>query len=397
MSVIRPKPPEDPLGYEAGGLLGAADVGGRAGLDAALDRARRDLFDDEACRQPERQLAAYNTGGGRRESDLFAILQAARHLRDAVDRVVIAGDDLGTLGGRAVFEACAHPRHNDLSRGDRGGRPRLLFVGSGLGNDGLQAILDTLAAGGRRPADDLLDAWGVLAVGSVAAGSFATAAARLLLARLAEGGGGAERRRERACVVAAEGSWLAEQAAAWDCVVRFGAQPGLGPAAVFATAGLLPAAIAGIDVVRLLEGAVAMHRRFREAPVAENPVLRHAAAVRAGAAALGRDDVACRLVADVDQLAAVCDWHGLLEAVRRPGRAATAAEAEPGPPAPIETRLVVRVTVDAPRREPLPLPGPDACPAQGPVIRLPRVDEHALGQMLQMLCVADRVLRRLND
>jgi hypothetical protein len=31
------------------------------------------------------------------------------------------------------------------------------------------------------------------------------------------------------------------------------------------------------------------------------------------------------------------------------------------------------------------------------VIRLPRVDEHAIGQMLQLLVVADRVLRRLAD
>jgi glucose-6-phosphate isomerase len=396
MSVIRPKPPQDPIGYAAGGLVAADDADGRAGLEAALDRARRDVLDDEGCRQPERQLAAYNTGGGRRASDLFAILQAARHLRDTIDRVVIAGDDLGTLGGRAVFESCAHPRHNDLSRGGRGGRPRLLFVGGSLGNDGLQAILDLVAPWGGPPADDLLDAWGVLAVGSVDPDSFATASAKLLLERLADGGG-AERLRERACVVAAEGSWLAERAAAWDCRVRFNAPPGLGTAAVFSPAGLLPAAIAGIDVVQLLAGAAAMHRRFREAPVAENPVLRHAAAVRAGAAAVGRDDVACRLVADVAQLAAVCGWHDRLEAVRRAGLDATAAEAGPCPPEPVETRLVVRVTVDAPRREPLPLPGPDACPAHGPVIRLPRVDEHAIGQMLQLLVVADRVLRRLAD
>jgi glucose-6-phosphate isomerase len=394
MSVIRPKPPEDPIGYAAGGLVTADGAGGRAALEAALDRARRDVLDDEGCRQPERQLAAYNTGGGRRASDLFAILQAARHLRDAVDRVVIAGDDLGTLGGRAVFESCAHPRHNDLSRGDRGGRPRLLFAGSSLGNDGLQAILDTVTPGGGRPADDLLDAWGVLAVGSVDPDSFATASARLLLERLADGSGGAERLRERACVVAAEGSWLAERAAACDCAVRFGARPGLGAAAVFSPAGLLPAAIAGIDVVQLLAGAAAMHRRFREAPVAENPVLRHVAAVRAGAAAVGGGDVACRLVADVDQLAAVCGWHDRLEAVRRQGVEATADEPGPCPPEPVETRLVVRVMVDAPRREPLSLPGRPVCGAVGPVIRLPRVDEHAVGQLLQLLVVADRVLRR---
>jgi len=400
MSVIRPKPPEDPISYAAGDRVAVDGAGGRDGLEAALetalDRARRDVWDDAACRQAERQLAAYNTGGGRRVSELFAILQAARHVRDAVDRLVITGDDLGTLGGRAVFASCAHPLHNDLSRGDRGGRPRLLFAGSSLGNDGLQAILDLVAPCGGPPADDLLDAWGVLAVGSGGVDGFSTAAARLLLDRLAVGSAGPARLRDRACIVADEGGWLAERAAAWDCRVRFGAASDLGAAAVFSTAGLLPAAVAGIDVVRLLEGAAAMHRRFREAPVAENPVLRHVAAVRAGVPSSHAGGVPCRLVAEVDQLAMVCAWHDRLEAARRPCRAAAAA-VEPGlgGPEPVETCLVVRVAVDGPRREPLPLPGPGAWPAHGPRIRLPRVDEHAVGQLLQLLLVADRVLRRL--
>jgi hypothetical protein len=397
MSVIRPKPPADPISYAPGCQLAAGAMGGHDGGEAALDRARRDVQDDAACRQPEQLLAAYNTGGGRRTSELFAILQAARHVRDAIDRVVIPGDDLGTLGGRAVFESCAHPRHNDLSRGDRGGRPRLLYAGAALGNDGLQAILDLVAPCGGRSADDLLDAWGVLAVGSGSANGFAATATRLLCERLADGTLGAERLRERACFVAAAGDWLADQAAACDCRVRFDALPGLGAAAVFSAAGLLPASIAGIDVVRLLEGAAALLRRFREAPVAENPVLRHVAAIRGAAAAVGGGDVACRLVAAVDQLAAACAWHDRLDAERRRGGRKSAPVPGQGEPQAVERCLVVRVTVDAPRREPLPLPGPPAFPGAAPVITLPRVDEHAIGQLLALFIVADRMLRRLGD
>lgn len=391
MSVIRPKPPEDPICDAAGRLLAADAAAWSDGHESALDRARRDVLDDDVCRQPERLLAAYNTGGGRRSSELFSILQAARHVRDTVDRVIIPGDDPGTLGGRAVFESCAHPRHNDLSRGDRGGRPRLLFAGGGLGNDGLQAILDLVTPCGGPPAADLLDAWGVLAVTSGEPDGLSAAAIRLALERLGEGRGGEDRLRDQTCVVAAAGDWLADRAADWGCRVRFDSP---GPGTAFAVATLLPAAIAGIDVVRLLEGAAAMQRRFREAPAPTNPVLRHVA-VRGAAAAGGcAGRLACRLVAAIDQLASVCDWHARLESDRRQAcdgqRQASVRRDAPV----VETSLVIRVAVDAPRREPLPLPWP-ATDGSGPVIRLPRVDEHTIGQLMQLLVVSDRVLRRI--
>src|SRR5205823_12045384 len=45
----------------------------------------------------------------------------------------------------------------------------------------------------------------------------------------------------------------------------------------FTVAGLLPAAIAGLDVRALLLGAAAMTRRFLEEPFEKNPVLQFAA------------------------------------------------------------------------------------------------------------------------
>jgi glucose-6-phosphate isomerase len=45
---------------------------------------------------------------------------------------------------------------------------------------------------------------------------------------------------------------------------------------VLSAVGLLPAVVMGLDVVRLLEGAAAMNQRFRTAPPGENPVLDYA-------------------------------------------------------------------------------------------------------------------------
>ncbi|MFN9369667.1 MAG: hypothetical protein ACK6CT_13040, partial [Planctomycetia bacterium] len=152
MSVIRPKPPVEPLhvagaaAYAAGGhdgerlapLLGAA----RADLLAAVD-ASRATAEDHAGRPadaeaagidlPDRLLAAYTTS--RPQSELYAILQAAHRMRDEVDRLIVIGAGGCHYGPRLLFETCCHPLHNELSRGDRGGRPRVSFAGDAFDDD----------------------------------------------------------------------------------------------------------------------------------------------------------------------------------------------------------------------------------------------------------------------
>src|SRR5262249_17120185 len=67
---------------------------------------------------PVRMLADYRRQ--RRKSELGRILAAAKRLRDSVDRVVIVGSEADCAAARALFEACCHPYHNELGRGDRG-------------------------------------------------------------------------------------------------------------------------------------------------------------------------------------------------------------------------------------------------------------------------------------
>ena len=141
---------------------------------------------------------------------------------------------------------------------------------------------------------------------------------------------------------------------------------------MFTAGGLLPAAVAGIDVVQLLKGAAAMLRRFAEAPLAENPPLIDGAiafeAARSGQAA-GR--LFCGDAAWVSPLG---EWH---EAVR--------------PTAPGAAALVTRLGSGEPRRDRI-IDPPSAEPA---AIGLPRVDEHAIGQLLQLLMLSATVEREL--
>jgi glucose-6-phosphate isomerase len=429
MSVLRPRPPVDPLHYEppagfaAGGpeadrldRLGPRLDAARAGLLAEVERVRsagaaagaEAEAEAAGIGLPDQLLADYATRRG--QSHLYAVLQAARRIRDEVDRVVVLGPGCCQLGARLLFETCCHPFHNELSRGDRGGRPRLSFAGVPFDNDHVQGLFDIVAPAGRPCLDDLLDRWALL----VADGGDETAAAtRIFLAALGAGiGGDPTRLAARVIPVAPRSARLAALGRAIGCRDAFEIPPGTPEAClVFTAAGLLPAAIAGIDVVRFLEGAAAASRRFREAPVGVDPALQ-AAGVAHLAADRGRH---LRIVAPTDsRLDTVGRWH-----------AACFAGAD-GPGGTLDTRLVVA----EPRRDPLVLPPlgpfghdedgldpqvgsrwPDFVPAAARAdasatsprgrpqaeIRLPRVDEHALGQLLQLLILAAAVGRRFTE
>ncbi|MFM7207428.1 MAG: glucose-6-phosphate isomerase [Planctomycetaceae bacterium] len=455
MSVIRPKPPEDPIHYDptavfTSGIVPPAKLAALAGrLDAARGETLADLgrwrsgvvtpgeaLDPAFIDLPDRLLADY--AAQRPASELFAILQTARRIRDAVDRVMVLGIGGSYMGTRALFEACCHPFHNDLPRGERGGRPRLSFEGFNMDNDSAPGLLDLVAPHGRPRGDDLLDRWAVLVV-SKSGGTLETAVAtRLFLAALLEAvGGDVHRLAEVVVPITGRTGRLADLARAIGCPDVFEIPDGVGGRFSLLTAvGLLPASIVGIDVVRLLEGAAAMNRRFRESPVAENPVLQYVGvchlAEEAGAA--------LRVLSSwSNRLEAVGLWYDQLlsESLGKDGRGATPLTA-------VTTRdlhsrgqqhqdgrrdkLITNLVVGEPRRDPILLPAlgryaanqdklddlvgrtwPEMlaaavagtneayADARRPTadITLPRIDEHVVGQLLQMLMLATVVEGRL--
>lgn len=378
MSVIRPKLPEDPIAYDPS-AVSAADGVSRDRLDVVavrLEQAREAVLAAADLARPERLLDAYNTGGGRTGSLLFRVLQTARRIRDTVDRVIVLGNGSGSLAARAIFKSCAHPCHNELSRGERGGRPRLSFLGPDLDNDTLQGLLDVVSPAGKPRGSDLLDQWAVIVAGESDSDGAATAATRLLLAALSESVGGDRiELANRVVPITFQAGGLASVTASLGCTSVFTIPDDVGVGdSVFTPLSLLPAAVAGIDVVRLLQGAAAMNRRFREAQVSENPVLQCAGVSRLMAEQGGRMRV---LASRNSQLAAVCRWHERLTLHQS---------------APLTTHLVVR----EPRRDPLVMPTlahTTATRATGPTdtILLPRVDEHSIGQLFQFLVLAKLV------
>jgi glucose-6-phosphate isomerase len=307
-----------------------------------------------------------------------------------------------------------------------------------MDNDSAQGLLDVVAPHGRPRGDDLLDRWAVLVV-SKSGGTLETAAAtRLFLATLLDAVGGDVTRLAQVVVpITGRTGRLAELARAIGCPEVFDIPDGVGGRfSVLTAVGLLPAAIVGIDVVRLLEGAVAMNRRFREAPVADNPVLRF---VGVGHLAEQAGATIRVLSSWSNRLEAVGLWYDQLlsESLGKDEKGATPLTA-------VTTRdlhsrgqqhqdgrrdkLITNLVVGEPRRDPIQLPPlggyaanqdklddlvgktwPEMlaaavagtneayAAAKRPTadLLLPRIDEHVLGQLLQMLMLATVVEGRL--
>lgn len=404
----------DPAGAfleEAG--LSRADV---AGLLPQLEASRSDVLAAELpaaalIELPNRLLAEYQAK--RRDSRVGQILTVAKRLADAVDRVIVLGDSGSCLAARALFESCCHPFHNELGRGDRGGKPRLYFLERGFDNDATQGLLDLVGHGRRTATID--ERWGLIAIDSINPEPTATTgptndvelptivALRSFLGALRNScGGDATALAHLVVTVVAPGGPLGDIAKSLGCpdMPPISSGAGEGPA-TFTSATILLAAVLGLDVMRLLEGAAAMTQRFRTAPPGDNPALDFAAVCHllgASPQMLDRE-----LLTWTAGMTAVGAWFDALfrATLGEQGRGAA-------------RRLAVNLIVDQPRRDRLvdpqsgqPLSGLLAvaiertkkCQSLAGTaavdIHLPIQDESCLGQLFQMMLLSAAVENRV--
>ncbi len=222
---------------------------------------------------PERILDEYQSD--RANSELGRILATAAKLRERVDKVVVLGIGGSYMGARALMETCCQPYFNELTRAQRGGHPRMYFAGNNVDNDWSQALLEFLRT--NSTGDGPEGKWGIVVI-SKSGGTLETASAfRQFLAELEKLVGAESLPDYVVPVTGAEGK-LASLADTIGCKDRFLVPDGVGGRfSVLSAVGLLPAAILGIDVVALLEGAAAMNGQFRTEPMGSNPVMDYVA------------------------------------------------------------------------------------------------------------------------
>ncbi len=219
---------------------------------------------------PETILSEYRSQ--RDSSELGRILQVASQLSEMVDRVVVLGIGGSYMGARALMDACCPPYYNELTPGERAGRPKLYFEGNNVDNDATAGLLQLLRAG--KPDPD----WAIVVI-SKSGGTMETAVAlRQFVRALQDAGLSGTRLAERVIPVTGQSGKLADLATSLGCPERFRVPDGVGGRfSVLSPVGLLPAAILGLDVVALLEGAAAMNERFLQADPEDNPVLQYVA------------------------------------------------------------------------------------------------------------------------
>lgn len=213
-------------------------------------------------------------------SELGRILSLATRLRDETDRVLVLGVGGSYLGARALFDALCHTYHNELPERTRLGTPRIYFEGNSLDNDTVSDLLEVLENNCLDP-DVREERWGMVVV-SKSGATLETAVAYRAFFKEASRfySGDPERRAQLIVPVTGTASKLRDlclaQGIAEEDILTMPEYVG-GRFSVFTAAGLLPAAVMGLDVRALLLGAAAMTKRFLEEPFDRNPVLQYAA------------------------------------------------------------------------------------------------------------------------
>ncbi|WP_437204236.1 glucose-6-phosphate isomerase [Planctomicrobium sp. SH664] len=263
-------------------LLGKAP----AGIADKLEGARRETLDDVQLLRsgaaipshkqpldsgfidlPQRLLAG--------EDGLLQRIEAsASSLRESIDLMLVLGIGGSYMGLRALFEALCDPYHNARPRSGRHQAPRLFYEGENLDNDSTGAMLDLLKTQCQRP-EDLAQRWGIVVI-SKSGGTLETAVAFRIFREALEAYYGPQSAAAKDLVVPITGETgrLREFAKAQGYPVTFPIPDGVGGRfSVLTAVGLYPAAVLGIDIRALLEGAAEMTERFRTAPIGQNPVL----------------------------------------------------------------------------------------------------------------------------
>ena len=222
---------------------------------------------------PERILDDYQSD--RENSELGRVLKTAKRLGSLVDKIVVLGIGGSYMGARAIMETCCAPYHNELTRAQRGGRPRMYFEGNNFDNDWAQGLLHFLESDSK--GDGPEGSWGIIVI-SKSGDTLETAAAMRIFREALQAKVGEDRLSEFIVTVTGETGRLAELSTEMGCVDRFLVPDGVGGRfSVFSAVGLLPAAVLGIDVVRMLEAAAAMNSHFQTSELGKNAVMDYVA------------------------------------------------------------------------------------------------------------------------
>ena len=229
---------------------------------------------------PEELLTDLKDNG---DQSLVARIEAcAARLKDTVDSVVVLGIGGSYMGMRAMFESLCNPYHNELNREQRGGHPAIYFDGWNVDSDNQRALLNLLkhkaecAKGSEGPEGKT-----AVIVISKSGGTLETAVAFRQYRDFIEQQF-PDSVQDLIVPVTGEQGRLRDLSNDAGFNDTFSIPDGIGGRfSVLTAVGLLPAAVAGIDIRSLLQGAADMTECFRSSAYGDNPTLDYTAVCHA--------------------------------------------------------------------------------------------------------------------
>jgi len=208
--------------------------------------------------------------------EFAAILEAAQKIRSHSEVLVVVGIGGSYLGAQAAITFSRHSFYNQLPAAKRGG-PEIYFAGTNLSGTWLQHLLDLI---GERD----------FSVNVVSKSGTTTepAIAFRLLKSVLEKRHGKDGARQRIFATTDREKGALKHLADREGYAAFVVPDDIGGRySVLSAVGLLPMAVAGIDIRKVMEGASAAKTALR-APFSDNPCLQYAA-VRNALYRKGRD------------------------------------------------------------------------------------------------------------
>ncbi|MDQ7064925.1 MAG: glucose-6-phosphate isomerase [candidate division KSB1 bacterium] len=229
---------------------------------AALQEKADDVHQQLTSRRDAGELPFFNLPYEKELAE--EILRFASDMRGSFANYVHVGIGGSSLGPKAVHRAMLHPFHNELPDDERSG-PRIYY----LENPDPDTVAGLL---------DFLDVSRTLFNIVTKSGSTAeTAAIFLVVADALQKAMGPKWKQNLVFTTDPEQGDL-RALAREEHILTFSIDPGVGGRfSVLTPVGLLPAAVAGIDIRAMLAGAADMDRRCQSADLRDNPAYQFAA------------------------------------------------------------------------------------------------------------------------
>jgi len=222
--------------------------------------------------EKKRPLHSWRMPNIRRCTNLSQLLEEAESINQKFEAFVVVGIGGSTMGSHAIFTALKHLRYNDLPAEKRGGR---FYIIDNSDPDAVMALMDVIDP--EKTMFNVISKSGNT-VETMAHFMFIT---NLLQKRLGED------MKDHLIITTDENGGILRQAALEYGLKTYIIPENLGGRfSVLSSVGLLPAAVLGVDIRMMLDGAEAMDECCSRTAAQDNPALMYAvfccAAMRQG-------------------------------------------------------------------------------------------------------------------